>query len=206
MTRRRRPLSEEDHALWDRVKRTVRPLPPHQSQREWLSDRGWIDDSDAIPDPKPAKPVKTAPSLAPPHAKPAQSAVAPFLPAYQAPGQAPAHGPLHPVDPATRRRIAKGRLPLEGRIDLHGMTQQQAHGVLRSFLAEARQRGLRTVIVITGKGSSPSSDGILRRMVPIWLTQPGFSDHVSGFSAAARGHGGDGAFYLRLKRQRSGSD
>ena len=38
----------------------------------------------------------------------------------------------------TRRKIAKGRVPIEGKVDLHGLTQREAHGLLLSFLSQAR--------------------------------------------------------------------
>jgi DNA-nicking Smr family endonuclease len=105
-----------------------------------------------------------------------------------------------PLDGLTTRKIARGKLVIEARIDLHGMTQDEAHGLLLSFLMRAAQRHLRTVLVITGKGRSARSEGVLKRAVPQWLGQPAFARLVSGYGDAAPGHGGDGALYVRLRR------
>jgi DNA-nicking Smr family endonuclease len=70
-----------------------------------------------------------------------------------------------------KRKIAKGRLALEARIDLHGMIQSEAHVLLLDFLIRAYERGMRHVLVITGKGSSLCSDGALKRAVPMWFSQ-----------------------------------
>jgi DNA-nicking Smr family endonuclease len=104
------------------------------------------------------------------------------------------------IDQPIQRRIAKGKVAIEARIDLHGMTQDEAHGLLMSFIHRAAQRHLRTVLVITGKGRSPKSEGALKRAVPLWLSQPAFAVHVSGYADAAQSHGGEGALYVRLRK------
>ena len=105
------------------------------------------------------------------------------------------------IDRSTTRKIARRRLPLEGRIDLHGMDQETAHAALLSFLHRARAEGLRHVIVITGKGRAPR-EGVLRRAVPRWLATEPFRGLVSGTREAARHDGGAGALYLKIKRPR----
>lgn len=107
---------------------------------------------------------------------------------------------LHALDRVDHRRLARGRTPIEARLDLHDMTQDTAYHSLSGFLVQARARGLRHVIIITGKGSGTGERGVLRRMVPHWLQTPPFREHVSGVSEAARNHGGEGALYVRLKR------
>jgi DNA-nicking Smr family endonuclease len=108
----------------------------------------------------------------------------------------------HPdkLDEPTHRKLAKGRLPLGGRIDLHGLTQGEAHGLLHSFLYRAHANGLRHVLVITGKGSSLGSDGILRQAVPHWFATPSFRTLVGAYEFAHQSHGGAGAIYVRLRR------
>ena len=108
----------------------------------------------------------------------------------------------HPdrLDDTTHRKLAKGRLALSGRIDLHGLTQGEAHGLLHSFLYRAHASGMRHVLVITGKGASFGSDGILRQAVPHWFATPSFRPLVSAYEFAHRAHGGDGAIYVRLRR------
>jgi DNA-nicking Smr family endonuclease len=103
------------------------------------------------------------------------------------------------------RKLARGRLPIDGRIDLHGLTQSEAHNLLFDFIARAHERGLRHVLVITGKGSSRGSQGVLKRLVPEWLAKPEFRFLISGHEDAARSHGGEGALYIRLRRERGGA-
>lgn len=112
----------------------------------------------------------------------------------------PDTGRQHAFDQPTRRKLARGRLPVEAKVDLHGLTQADAHGFLLSFLHAAHGRGLRYVLVVTGKGASFGSDGVLRRAVPAWLAAPAFRSIVAGFDEAARNHGGSGALYVRLRR------
>ena len=116
------------------------------------------------------------------------------------------------VDRRTADRLRQGRRPVEGRLDLHGMTQEAAHAALRRFVAAAVRDGKRCVLVITGKGSSRRDDegsvmpvrtgGILREAVPRWLADPGLRPHIVALHPAAPQHGGDGALYLLLRRRR----
>jgi DNA-nicking Smr family endonuclease len=89
-------------------------------------------------------------------------------------------------------------------LDLHGMTQADAHAALAHFLRGAQAQGARVVLVITGKGAradgEPSERGILRRQVPHWLESAALRPLVIGFESAGRGHGGAGALYVRLRR------
>ncbi|MEM1376958.1 MAG: Smr/MutS family protein [Pseudomonadota bacterium] len=110
---------------------------------------------------------------------------------------------IHPIERPTHRKLAKGRLPIDARLDLHNLTQDQAHQRLLSFLGEAMQRGHRHVLVITGKGMSQNSQGILKKMLPVWLATPPFTHMVSGLKHASRDHGGEGAWYIRLKKNKS---
>ncbi|WP_455480825.1 Smr/MutS family protein [Bartonella sp. B12(2025)] len=104
------------------------------------------------------------------------------------------------LDHVTHRKIAKGHYPIEARIDLHGCVQEEAYFLLKSFLKSSLQNGLRYVLVITGKGRSHGSHGVLYQCVPYWLSTPAFRYYVHEFERAARHHGGDGALYVRLRR------
>ncbi len=174
-------LSAEDRILWSRVSSTVRPLPGKIVERiEPASDGIQASGMDHEPPPRPArspqdaKTSRTPPPPPPPH-------------------------PQHAIDRVTRRKISAGRLPIDARIDLHGLGQAEAHAMLFTFLHRAQAEGCRVVLVITGKGASFGSDGILRRAVPTWLQTPQFRALVSGFDHAGRGHGGEGALYARLR-------
>ena len=124
-------------------------------------------------------------------------------------GKAPAANPVPEVSvpaeaPApTHGKIARGRLPNKGKVDLNGLFHDEAYTLLLSFLRRAYAGGARHVLVITGKGSSSGGEGILRRSVPAWLATAQFREFVSGYDHAARGHGGAGALYIRLKRNRA---
>jgi len=104
------------------------------------------------------------------------------------------------VDAALHRRLTRGRDAIAARIDLHGLTQDAAQAALIAFVRRAVENGWRAVLVITGKGVS--GDGILKRRVPDWLAAPPLRDHIAGVSEAHRRHGGEGAFYVALKRAR----
>jgi DNA-nicking Smr family endonuclease len=103
------------------------------------------------------------------------------------------------IEPNRRNRIAKAREPIGARLDLHGLDQDRARGVLEGFLARAWDEGFRAVLVITGKGVQ--GDGILKRRTPEWLAAPHLAHMVAGISDAARHHGGEGALYVALKRK-----
>jgi len=107
----------------------------------------------------------------------------------------------HQIDRATYARLKKGRMPIEGRLDLHGMTAAAAERALAAFLRRSQAEGRRAVLVITGRGLDPDGTGrgVLKRAAPDWLARHG--DLVAGFSEADRRHGGAGAYYVRLRRK-----
>src|SRR5690606_20626982 len=106
------------------------------------------------------------------------------------------------LDSPTREKLARGRLDITGRVDLHGLTQEEAYSLLLSFLRRAHEEDRRYVLVITGKGSTGT--GILRAAVPYWLSTPPFRSLVGAYEQASRNHGGAGALYLRLRRRGAG--
>ena len=177
MSRRSKVLTDEDRVLWSLVARTATPL------------KGKAPAANPVPE-------VSVPAEAPaPVAAPSPIPLVPATPVKRPPSlilDAPTHG-----------KIARGRLPIEGRVDLHGLFQDEAYALLLSFLRRAYAGGARHVLVITGKGSSSGGEGILRRSVPAWLATAQFREFVSGYDHAARGHGGAGALYIRLKRNRA---
>jgi DNA-nicking Smr family endonuclease len=183
----RRPISEDERALWQSVAKTAKPL-----KRRRKSERP----------PAAASSEKSAPKAT--RVKPKPAAKAP-LPAPTPPlpkHHELSHGLSVGIDKRQAERFRGGRLPIEGRIDLHGRTQQQAHDDLRGFLADAHADGKRCVLVITGKGMTASKSGVLKENVPRWLNEPGLRRHVLAFDYAERQHGGEGALYVLLKRQK----
>jgi len=121
-------------------------------------------------------------------------------------GEAPAPSQrIEGMDGAKQKRFIRGELPIEGRLDLHGLTQERAHRALDRFLASAHGAGLRCVIVITGRGRGPideAPNGVLYQMVPRWLNAPDHAHRVLGWHPAQRKDGGEGALYVLLRRAR----
>lgn len=189
MARRPRGLRPDEKDLWARYTTGVAPSPEP-------------------PGPAPAKPN-------PPPPKP-KAPLPVFKVGERARGKnsvmvTRAKGPTDPppkMDKKTFGRMKKGQLVPEARLDLHGLTVADAHGALAEFILSAQAKGLRLVLVITGKGNKadvglmPVERGVLRRQVPEWLRLAPLSLAVLDITAAHRKHGGDGAFYVYLKRNR----
>ena len=171
--------SREDRALWRKSMRDVTPLAPARPARAPDEEKPEIEPS---PAPRPRlvpAPVKRAQSLPP-----------------LAPGASPG------VDRRTAEKFRRGQLAVEARLDLHGSTQEQAHRALASFIQQAHANGLRTVLVITGKGGFGDARGVLREAVPRWLNEGDLRPRVLSCAWAQPKHGGAGALYVLLRRQR----
>jgi DNA-nicking Smr family endonuclease len=176
---RRRQLSDDERALWTGVARSIMPLRGRQSSAE------------------PAAAAGDATAPAGTHPAPT---------ARQDPPREKASAPLAPLGRRLRQRVARGREPIEARLDLHGLTQREAHAQLLRFLQRAQADDAKIVLVVTGKGTvradrrEGTERGVLRRQVPQWLSLPEFRSLVVGFEDAHVGHGGQGALYVRLRR------
>jgi DNA-nicking Smr family endonuclease len=179
-SKRLRRLSDEEIALWTEVARSV------------ARRRGATL-------PAPANPVRAA--ARPPAPPPPTSAEPPS--ARPAKASAP---PLAPIERRLKRDLSRGRAAIDAALDLHGLTQAEAHQALRGFLRHSQARGARLVIVVTGKGAPldevhwPNERGVLKRLTPQWLREPDLRSVVLGFEEAGRSHGGSGALYVRLRR------
>src|SRR5262245_8124944 len=186
----KRGRSDDDgEALWEKVVETAAPLKRGRNAAA----------------PKSAK-------IAAPVAK----AKPPYVPRPAQPVPKPAPKPAHvprgaPLDRQTSRQLDKGKIEVEARLDLHGLRQRDAHAQLRRFLKTAQARGLRHVLVITGKGAEQAASrsfyeeyerGVLRNAVPHWLAEPDFTALVVNFSPAPRRLGGEGALYVRVRKPR----
>lgn len=175
---RRRPLSREERVLWKAITRTVVPR---------RKDEAPDDDADDAPAAN-VKPVRAiAPTPSPQPTLPPRPAAPP---------------PLAPLGRRMKQRVVRGKDTIDGRLDLHGLTQSEAHGALLRFLRNAVAREARLVLIITGKGRGDGERGVLRRMVPQWLALPDLRSLVIGFENAHATHGGEGALYVRLRRSR----
>lgn len=172
---RTRDLTNDERILWNLVAKTARPL---KGKTHPVDDTPKTIDKKSETTAKPAIAVKPGAAAKP----------------------APARSQIHHLDRTTQQKLSKGKLTLEARIDLHGLRQDEAYGFLLSFLQRAHLSGVRYVLVITGKGSSSASDGVLKRVVPSWFATAPFRGLVSGYEDASRNHGGGGALYVRLRR------
>jgi len=179
---RLRRLSEEEIALWIEVAKSV------------ARRRG-----------------ATLPTLAAPRPAAASAAVVDEAPppavASSKPRRQAAPPPLAPLERRLKRDLARGRAVVDGVLDLHGLTQAEAHQALRGFLRHSQARGARLVIVVTGKGGAPDEPGswphergVLKRLAPHWLRELDLRSVVLAFEEAGRAHGGSGALYVRLRR------
>ena len=101
------------------------------------------------------------------------------------------------LDGRTQRRLFRGDLPIDRRLDLHGHTAARAEIKLQRFIEDASYTGCRCVLVITGKGA-----GVLKGLVPAWLKGPALSRLVLALAEARPVDGGSGAFYVLLRRRR----
>ena len=176
-----RGLSKEERALWQGVIRAVAPLRKPVGREE--------PELEESPQTKASKTMAVA--RAPVAARPKP------LP------------PLAPLDRRQRQKIARGSQKIDARLDLHGYTQSQAHDALRHFLRAQQAKGASVALVITGKGMKDfdahgaRGEGVLKRVVPLWLNLPEFREYVVGFEQAGIGHGGAGALYVRLRKKRT---
>jgi DNA-nicking Smr family endonuclease len=178
--KRLRRLSDEEIALWTEVARSV------------ARRRGATLPAPLNPI-RPARPPAPPPTSAePPAARPAKPSAPP---------------PLAPIERRLKRELSRGRAAIDAALDLHGLTQAEAHQALRGFLRHSQARGARLVIIVTGKGGAtdeisewPNERGVLKRLTPQWLREPDLRSVVLGFEEAGRAHGGSGALYVRLRR------
>jgi DNA-nicking Smr family endonuclease len=157
------------------------------------------------------KPLAARPESAPAVQKPPEKAT-PEPPRLTAAPQPPPN-PVPPLtiaraagyDRANAERLKRGQHPVEARLDLHGLTQAEAHRALAAFLYQARAAGKRCVLVITGRGSGKERQGggVLKSAVPRWLDEPAFRPHVLAIATAQPRDGGSGALYVMLRRTRT---
>ncbi|HXW48309.1 MAG TPA: Smr/MutS family protein [Xanthobacteraceae bacterium] len=177
----RRRLSDDEQALWKGFARAITPLKRSQPA-------GEQNGGDSV-----------APSAKPARQESRRQGSQPVKP--------PPPPPLALFDRRLRQRVARGRETIGARIDLHGMTQSQAHAELLRFLHHAQENDVILVLVVTGKGAGKAARegqnerGVLRRNVPMWLSLPEFRRYVVSFEEAHPNHGGHGALYLRMRRR-----
>lgn len=204
MTSRR--LAPEDLYLWRLVTQSVTklrveaPKPP----------------SAPSPSPSPA-PLEPPPPAKPKSKKGRIPASPPPAPPRKPEPKALVPGKVTDMDRSTADKLRRGRLEIEGRLDLHGMTTAQAQAAVERFVAASHHLGRRCVLIITGKGmrsraaapwlrAEEGEDGALRSGLPRWLNEPSLRPMVLAVTPAQPQHGGQGAVYVMLKRRRTVGD
>ena len=184
-----------DFALWTEMARSVMPLGQKSGRKKVAAATSTVETA------------KTVVRISAPH--------------IHVPRPSPAHPPpITGIDRRTAQKMTRGNVEIERRIDLHGVGVELARGQLLQFFRQCHAEQQRTVLVITGKGQSPYArhtlhgaqhfhsperQGRLRRLLPEWLNEIEFRSLVSGFQPAHPKHGGGGAFYVKIRRQRENS-
>lgn len=174
MTRKTRELSPEERRLWRRVAEGVKPRkgPLEPDDDNGAEGEGRRPGADR-------RAAVASPSRRPP----------------SPPKTAP------PADRGRERRVQRGQVEIDYRLDLHGYTHDAAMAALQRFVQRAHADGARVLLVITGNGRG--GEGVLKRSLPLWLAKPPLSTVVAGVAKAHRSHGGAGAAYLFLRRKPS---
>ena len=175
---------DDEKILWEKVTQSVRrmnPQPAFQTPKQGGALKtgpqktSWIDRSQSVQAKAKTLPDKTMP--------------ADFR-----------LGETSGIDGTSARRMQRGQVPIEDRLDLHGLSQEEAQKEVKVFIGSAVQKNFRHVLIITGKGRD--GHGILREKVPEWLKDAPLCYHLNAISYAQPKDGGKGALYIRLKRQR----
>ena len=120
------------------------------------------------------------------------------------------------IDGNTADRLRRGQMEPQARLDLHGLSERDAHRALVTFVRAARVRKLRLLLIVTGKGADQKRKaaaesafelgldmrmrGVLRRLTPRWLGERGLAEMVADVREAHRRHGGSGALYVYLRK------
>jgi DNA-nicking Smr family endonuclease len=199
------PKGEDDDAhLWAEIARSVKPLkkdggraPDKALSGPAGKDRTGSSARKAAPTPDAPKKRMPAPTIG--GNRPAEPPVV-----VSAAAAGLEHGDTPGIDKRTAARFKRGLMPIEATLDLHGHTRDSAQSALTAFLQAHQAAGRRCVLVITGKGLKGEnwSPGVLRESVPGWLNAPPLRGIVLSFAYAQPQHGGSGALYVLLKRNR----
>lgn len=187
-SRRGAAPSDDDGDLWRQIAGTVKPLKRRTPRPLPQSATGEApkEAAKAKPTPSPRGAGRAASSPLP------RQVEQPLMP-----------GRVVGLDKRTAQRLRRGQLQIDGRIDLHGMTQAEAHANLLRFITASAKAGRRCVLVITGKGlRGGAGTGVLRSELPRWLNEPVLRPLILSFAPAQPKDGGGGAFYVYLRKAR----
>ncbi len=183
-----RKLTTDERRLWDFVTRSVTPL----------KSRHLSENQDAGADCAPPAPSSRRPASA--------QGAAEARPTHRATHHKPLHlGHLVDLDASMAKTFRKGRMPSDGRLDLHGLTLAQAHSALVYFVRHKAERGARCLLVITGKGATnPNADiprGRIKAELMHWLNAAPLRQLILAVTEANKNQSNSGAVYILLKRR-----
>lgn len=192
-------LSDEDRDLWRLMTQSVTPLAAKPAYSDKLSALPMAPD--AAPKPLlPGQDNKPKPRMG--FARPTAQ-----LPPLFAPAPAPTpylkHGEAQGIDRRKLKRMQRGKLEIQARLDLHGFTQSQAQAAVIEFLERCQAQDKRNVIIVTGKGNSKEGGGILRARLPEWLNLPPNRQRILSYDFSQPKDGGTGALYVVLRKART---
>ena len=196
---RKRSLRPDEMALWQEVARGTVPLGPKRKPMSMTSEKTAQTDEAAADETAYLAAFRLG------EASPGKYAQHDVLPGIT---EQIASAPVA-MDRKSFHRLKRGKLTPEAKLDLHGMTLDQAHGALNGFVMRAHGAGKRLVLIVTGKGKDrdsggpiPVRHGVLRHNVPHWLRLPPLGPLVLQVTEAHIRHGGGGAYYVYLRRRR----
>jgi DNA-nicking Smr family endonuclease len=193
----KRSITQDELSLWNRAVEKTEPLKPLMG--------GFVqvlkpEQSRPLPTPDPLRPFRIGQLSKPPKALKELTPDLNIKSTKTSPN----------MDGRNFDRLKKGKLGVDGKIDLHGMTVAEAHPALNNFIRQAHGSGKRLLLVITGKGNTsyddgnimPTRRGVLKQQVPQWLSMAPLAPMILQVTQATQKHGGGGALYVYLRRQR----
>ena len=202
----KRTLTPEEERLWRQAMKDIEPLhgsTPVNLDEDHVRAKSKKTGSSTKKDWEPPAPKKFSQGTPPVIRHPETTPPKPARP-----------GNLENLNRQETRKVRRGKLEVDGKIDLHGLRQNEAHQLLISRVSDARLKGKRILLVVTGKGagkegrkdgSEPFWDrggGILKQQVPIWLREEPLRSMIFSVQEAHQRHGGGGALYVFLKKVR----
>lgn len=194
MTKKKSPLSDEDRALWKSVSALIEPHKKtdiHRRKRNFKKDENSAS---------PAVVKAITKAAAKPAGKKKWEAL-PHQPASATGKKSITTHELPAIADDIARQLKSKKRGIDARIDLHGMTQDVAHRKAIAFVNASLARHLKTILIITGKGTASTSEGVLHKNLPRWLSaSPALSRHILGISPAPTHLGGHGAFVIHLRQ------
>jgi DNA-nicking Smr family endonuclease len=105
------------------------------------------------------------------------------------------------IDARLLRSLRRGDFSVQGRLDLHGMTQAEARDAVDRFLTDSRRTSKRCVLIVHGRGlNSKDQIPVLKEALRVWLGQKRIGKTVLAFATARPQDGGAGAVYVLLRR------